>query len=141
MKTTSKIFHKQIMNIWERIQAMLLTCYIFSILFQDFSTSGKRYQHCGVVLGDGSVVVTGGQVSLKSFLIFNFLFSYGTSSHIANTMIRVQFDNFTTPAENLIICKVKILFEKPTVDLIIFKIILIYLLSVRTFEIQKIIRP
>ena len=25
-------------------------------------SAGKRYQHCGVVLADGSVVVTGGQV-------------------------------------------------------------------------------
>ena len=32
------------------------------LLSRKKNSAGKRYQHCGVVLGDGSVVVTGGQV-------------------------------------------------------------------------------
>ena len=31
------------------------------LLSRKTNSAGKRYQHCGVVLADGSVVVTGGQ--------------------------------------------------------------------------------
>ena len=94
------------MKIWERIQALFPFCSKIFKFRQALSAlwSCSWWWQCCCHRRTGLVII------VSSFWFF---FIYGTSSHIANTMIRVQFDNFTIPAETFIICKVKILLEKP----------------------------
>ena len=53
--------------LFQTVKKESLNLKIFCLKVSKIFITGKRYQHCGVVLGDGSVVVTGGQVQFGFF--------------------------------------------------------------------------